>query len=387
MTTFDDIRPFNDVEVAPALARLLRDHDFLDAILKFKRPLLASLFGALARPLVRWRLARELDGVQTVADFQAKIESYLARVIETTTEGLSVSGLEHLTPSQPYLFISNHRDIAMDPAFVNWVLYQNGFQTLRIAIGDNLLKNRAASDLMRLNKSFIVNRSATAPREKLKAAKHLSAYIHHALMQDSANIWIAQREGRAKDGRDLTNPAIISMLLLAKPKEQTASEYLTQLRIVPVSLSYEWDPCDSAKARELTMVDESGRYEKTEHEDVQSIVRGITGQKGRVHVAFGQPLVGDLSSADRVAEVLDKAIATLYVQHPTNAYAYQLLTGKAPRIAVGPELKLFDAEAGARVQTAFDARLQQCPSAYRERFLQGYANPVFAALAASSHAG
>ena len=138
---------------------------------------------------------------------------------------------------RPYLFISNHRDIAMDPAFVNWVLYQNGFKTLRIAIGDNLLTKPFASDLMRLNKCFIVNRSATSPREKLKAAKKLSAYMHHSLTQDKSNLWIAQREGRAKDSLDITNPAIISMLALNKPKQEAFGDYIASLNIVPVSIS------------------------------------------------------------------------------------------------------------------------------------------------------
>ena len=177
----------------------------------------------------------------------------MRKMIDTTVSGLSVSGLDQLSPDQSYVFVSNHRDIAMDPALVNWVLHLNQHQTLRVAIGDNLLTKPYVSDLMRLNKSFIVNRSATAPREKLKAAKHLSSYIHHSITEDRQNIWIAQREGRAKDGLDRTNSAVIGMLGLSKAKPVPLADHIKTLNIVPVSISYEYDPCDEAKAKELYM--------------------------------------------------------------------------------------------------------------------------------------
>lgn len=380
MSDFDDIRPYNDDEVRATLLRLLADNEFIDAIVRLKSPLLSRLAAGLARPLARRALHKELDGVETVESFQAKIESYLQKNISETTTSLTSSGLDLLDKSKPYLFISNHRDIAMDPAFVNWMLFQNGFKTLRIAIGDNLLTKPFASDLMRLNKCFVVNRSATKPREKLKAAKQLSAYIYHSLSEDKANIWIAQREGRAKDSRDISNPAIISMLALNKPKAQDFGDYIASLNIVPVSISYELDPCDEMKARELTIKAEQGEYKKAEHEDVQSIARGILGQKNAVHVAFGQPFGGELASVDEVANHLNEQIAKGYVLHPTNCMAYQLIHGRAPDVCVGSEVKPYIASEHAEAKAQFEARLKACPSSWRQQLLNIYANPVEAKL-------
>lgn len=376
MSEFDDIRPYNDDEVRPTLLRLLEDNEFIDTIIKLKFPKFKRLAAAIYRPLVRSALRREVKGVETVAGFQAKIESYLGRNLDETTSALTTSGLDKLEKNKAYLFVSNHRDIAMDPALVNWVLYQNGFQTLRIAIGDNLLTKPFASDLMRLNKSFIVNRSAKSPRDKLKAAKKLSQYIHHSLVEDKANIWIAQREGRAKDSLDVTNRAIISMLMLNKPKAMAFGDYLGALNIVPVSISYEFDPCDVAKARELTIKAETGSYEKAQHEDVQSIATGIMGQKGRVHVAFGQPFGTDFEDVEAVATMLDSEIAKRYVLQPTNCIAQLIQSGAAPVLPVGDTQEMFNASDFSDVQRIFEDRLKACPEAYREAFMSIYSNPV-----------
>lgn len=380
MSDFDDIRPYNDDEVRVTLLRLLADNEFVDAIVRLKSPLLSRLAAGLARPLARRALNKELAGVNTVEGFQAKIESYLLKNINETTTALTTSGLDQLDKSKPYLFVSNHRDIAMDPAFVNWMLFQNGFQTLRIAIGDNLLTKPFASDLMRLNKCFVVNRSVTKAREKFKVAKQLSAYIYHSLVNDKANIWIAQREGRAKDSRDISNPAIISMLALNKPKVEAFGDYISSLNIVPVSISYELDPCDEVKARELTIKAEQGVYQKAEHEDVQSIARGITGQKNSVHVAFGQPFGSDFEAVDEVAHQLDQQIAAGYVLHPTNCIAHEVIHGRAPNVVVGAEGKPYVASEHSEAKAQFEARLRACSSPWREQFLNIYANPVDAKL-------
>ena len=380
MSDFDDIRPYNDDEVHPTLLRLIDDSEFVDAVIQLKYPRLSRLVVPIARPLTRFFLRKELAGITSANAFQAKIEPYMAKNLADTTTQLTTSGLDQLEPSKPYLFVSNHRDIAMDPGFINWVLYQNGYQTLRIAIGDNLLTKPFASDLMRLNKCFIVNRSATAPREKFKAAKRLSSYIHHSLTHDAANIWIAQREGRAKDSFDLTNPAIISMLALNKPKTVSFGEYIASLNIVPVSISYELDPCDEAKARELTLTDAQGEYQKAEHEDVESIARGITGQKGHVHVAFGQPLDACFESVDEVAQHLDQQIALQYVLHPSNCAAYALRSGGSVDVPVGDNTMPYDEHACKEAVDVFETRRLQCPEEWRARWVDIYANPVQAKL-------
>ncbi len=380
MSEFDDIRPYNDDEVRPCLDRLLADPEFIDAIVRLRFPNIGRYLPFILRNTARNRLRKEFAHVQSVREFQEVIEGYFAPLIERTVDNLSVSGLERLAKGKASLFVSNHRDIAMDPAFVNWVLFQNGFTTLRIAIGDNLLTKPFASDLMRLNKSFIVNRSATAPREKLKAAKHLSRYIHHSVLQDNENVWIAQREGRAKEGVDKTNPAIVSMIAISREKSQSFSEYICEANIVPVSISYEYDPCDQAKAREVFEKAQSGEYKKTEHEDVISIAKGIAGFKGNVHLSFGEPLRGEFANAEEVTEELDRQINENYVLHPSNCIAYEMLEKKLPNVKVGKENINFLEGEWREQREKFREQIATCNTRYLETLLRAYANPVYARL-------
>lgn len=383
MTEFDDIRPYNDDEVSVVLKRLMADSEFLDTISKLKFGLMGKIAAPILRPFVKQRLQKDLASVTTVSDFQSRIESYFQGMLSKTVDDLSVSGLENLEKGQAYLFISNHRDIAMDPAFVNWTLYQNGFSTLRIAIGDNLLTKPFSTDLMRLNKSFIVNRSAKSPREKLKAAKLLSKYIHHSVVEDNENIWIAQREGRAKDGIDKTNPAIVSMLALSRDKKSPFEEYIRDAKIVPVAISYEYDPCDSYKARELAKIASDGAYTKGEHEDIESIAKGITGYKGRVHLSFGSPFGTEYSDVDAVTDAIDLQIHKQYVLQLTNCFAYEKLEKKSPMVAVGKDGAMFNELKVNDERQKFERRIQQCPEKYQEMFLRCYANPVYKKLSLS----
>lgn len=381
MTNFDDIRPYRDDEVRPTLDRLLADQEFIDAVARLKFPVLNNWLGWMLKPLVRKRLSQQLANIKDVHGFQMVVEKYMAGMIAARVKNLTVSGLEKLDKHSAYLFISNHRDIAMDPAFVNWVLYHNDCNTLRIAIGDNLLTKPFASDLMRLNKSFIVNRSAKAPREKLKAAKHLSAYIYHSIVNESANIWIAQREGRAKDGKDKTNSAVLGMIMLNKPKDESLADYAKKLRIVPVSISYELDPCDAAKARELYLHRTEGSYQKEEHEDVRSIAMGIAGNKGNVHLAFGDVLDGDYQDTDEIVAALDHQILGNYVLHATNCFAYEMLHGSVPKVNYGAKNIAYDPAALAAERVEFEARINAIPAEQREIALGIYANPVINKLA------
>jgi len=307
MSVFDAIRPYHDEEVPKVVRRLLRDQELRSVITRFFFPKAHQRWAWVLRPLVALYLRWRLRGVRTVRDFQLRLEQPLQQIITRSTHQLTVSGLQQLSKDEAYCFVSNHRDIVMDPAFVNWTLHQHGFDTVRIAIGDNLLSKPFVADLMRLNKSFVVLRSLTDRRAKLQAARNLSAYIHHSVVNDQANVWIAQREGRAKDGIDRTNPALIRMLTLNKPSEQDFNTYLGELKIVPVAISYEYDPCDQMKANERYHQLERGGYQKAEHEDVQSIATGISGWKGRVHLSFGQPLLaGDFQNETEVALAIDR---------------------------------------------------------------------------------
>jgi len=365
MTSFDDIRPFHDEEVQETIKGLLGDPEFITAITAFKFSNWPKWLRKLAQPLIKIALDRELSGVTTVGQVQNICSKYLDEVIEKTISKITISGLDNLKPGQAYLFISNHRDIVMDPAFVNYALYHNGFETARIAIGDNLLQKPFVSDLMRLNKSFIVKRSASGVREKMNAYTGLSRYIHHSI-QTGCPIWIAQREGRAKNGIDKTDPAIIKMLYMGQKKgELSFSDYINWLNIVPVVICYEYNPCDRLIANELYQVKQHGHYQKTPGEDMTSIVTGITGDKGHVHVAFGKVLSGVFPDADSVADEIDRQIIANTVLHTSNYIAAQQLDAT---------LNLDPAQLPEDKKAAFLARLAQCDDTLKPFFLALYAN-------------
>ena len=246
-----------------------------------------SMLPNLVLKMAASKLRGQVKGVRDVKTMQDVIAVYMDKMIHDTTTYLVHTGMENLKEGRSYLFISNHRDITMDPAFVNYMLYHAGYETLQIAIGDNLLKKPFVTDLMRLNKSFIVKRSLKG-RELLKSLSLLSQYIHHCI-DSNANVWIAQREGRAKDGIDRTDPALLKMLAMGQ-RELPLSASLRHLHIVPVSISYEYDACDVLKAEELAQIEKTGIYEKTDETDIRSIVTGMVGFKGKVNVAFGQEL-------------------------------------------------------------------------------------------------
>jgi len=377
---FADIRPYRDEEVAGVLARLLDDRELLDTMAAFRLGMLFRLAPALARLLVRRRLAREVRGVTGVGAMQAIIKRYMDRMIEDTTGGFSVTGLERLDPVRPYLYMSNHRDIAMDPAFINYALHRASYETVRIAIGDNLLTKPWVSDLMRLNKSFIVRRSVSGPRELLAASRNLANYIRHSLQQERHPVWIAQREGRAKDGIDRTEPVIIKMLAMSRNKNsEEFAGHIQGLGIVPVAISYELDPCDALKANELYQRASQGAYQKGEQEDVASIGRGIAGDKGRVHESFGTPLGAGFATPDEVAAEVDRQVVSGYCLHPTNIFAYQMLNPGAPAL---PDT--LTAEPGDCSRAQFEQRIAAMPEPHRPYALAIYANAVASKLALRS---
>lgn len=366
MTNFDDIRPYQDNEVQPAIQRLLLDQEFIDAITAFKFSGLPAWARTLMRPLVRGALNKQLRNIDNVDQVQSICSLYLDKVIEQTISELTISGLDQLTPGKPYLFISNHRDIVMDPAFVNYALYHNAFDTVRIAIGDNLLQKPFVSDLMRLNKSFIVKRSASGVREKMAAYMGLSSYIEHSI-REGCPIWIAQREGRAKDGIDQTDPAIIKMLYMSQKKGDTSfSNYINWLNIVPVVISYEYNPCDQLIARELHQKKMTGSYQKQPGEDLQSIVTGITGYKGHVHVSFGEVLRGEFPDPETVAATIDQQMIDRYVFHPSNYIAAQELESDRSMAKDISEAK----------RSEFKDRLNRCEESVKKEFLALYANAL-----------
>lgn len=375
MGDFDAIRPYNDSEVGPVLKRLLSDPELLGTITHFRFPRLSGPFGWLLRPLVARHLRRELAGIDTVEAFQKKVEPYVDHIIEDATDGVTCSGLDLLDPGLPYLFLANHRDIVMDPAFVDYALYHAGLPMTRIAIGDNLLQRPFVSDLMRLNKSFIVQRSLTGRRERMEAYQQLSAYINHSIREDRESVWIAQAEGRAKDGDDRTDSAILKMFHMSR-KQEPFAELIRSLNLIPVSISYEYDPCDLLKARELYVRATSGNYQKQPGEDDTSIALGITGYKGRVHMHFAPRVCSPADDSKQLATELDRQILANYRLFPVHYLAYAMWQDRDPDITVPAVEEMFSSEEISKARSEWNRRLAACAEEHRPYLILQYATPV-----------
>ncbi|MDO6442345.1 1-acyl-sn-glycerol-3-phosphate acyltransferase [Marinobacter sp. 2_MG-2023] len=391
MQEFDAIRPYSDDETGPAIQRLLNDQEFLDMVGRFKSPALARWAPSPLRFFTRRWLASHFGHVTEVDELQAGLSGYIGELITGTTTRVTTSGVQDLSKDGAYLFISNHRDIVFDPMVVNYLLFQNGLRTTRIAIGDNLLANPVFAEMMRLNKSFIVRRNMTSPREMRDAYILLSGFINHSIANNE-NIWIAQREGRAKDGLDFTDPAIIKMFYMSCKKSGLSfAEAMNKLRIVPVSISYEYDPCDGDKARELETKARAGSYKKAEGEDTEQIMKGLTGFKGHVHVHFGAPIVDAPENAKELAALIDHEVHANYHLHASNLVAYEKRGLHSPGIMDAEKIRESVVTAGnwseddmqvARLE--MEKRLEACDPDIRPYLLDMYANPVQTALNANT---
>lgn len=358
---FDDIRPCTDAEVQSELNKIAKDDIVVDNILKFRYPLLFKHLAFIVKPIIKAVLKNKVSKFKTVEQFQRQVAKYMDHLIATTTDGLELVGFDKLDPKEGYLFISNHRDIALDPAFIDIALYRRNLDTVRIAIGDNLLRLPAATSLMRLNKSFIVKRSVVSPRDKLKALNHLSAYIGLSI-QEGHSVWIAEREGRAKDGDDKAESAVMKMLgLYGRQLKKPFSDYMKSLKIVPVAITYEFDPNDLAKARELDIREKNnGAYTKDKYEDIETIIRGIRDYKGRVKLVCGEPIVSGFDTAEELCELIDNFIYNNYEMYPSAL----LSAGITDNISSEDKKK-------------FEQRLQSYPEHLRERVCAMYAKPYF----------
>ncbi|HNU77080.1 MAG TPA: 1-acyl-sn-glycerol-3-phosphate acyltransferase, partial [Prolixibacteraceae bacterium] len=259
---YDDIRPYNDEEIPEKIKNLLEDQVFSE-VLKFIFP--DEQKEAHFREL--------LSKVKTIEQLQHTfVYRFVEDVIRSSTDGLMTSGVETLDKHQAYLFISNHRDIILDSAFLNYVIVQQGMNTTQIAIGDNLLIYDWITHVVKLNRAFVVKRNISA-RELLEASKKLSTYIRESITGKNLSVWIAQREGRTKDGNDQTQVAILKMLNLSNTK--TLAEGFSELTIIPLSISYEIEPCGISKTAELIRRDTDG-YQKTPEDDLRSMASGLS---------------------------------------------------------------------------------------------------------------
>ena len=373
MEEFDAIRPYRDEEIRKVLEGLLIDREFIDSIANFFHPRLSSFIPPLMRWLARSKLRSQLKNVYDVRSMQDVIAEYMDKMIHDTTTKLTHSGMENLEKGRNYLFISNHRDITMDPAFVNYMLYHAGYETLQIAIGDNLLKKPFVTDLMRLNKSFIVQRSLKG-RELLQALKTLSEYIHHCI-NSGQNVWIAQREGRAKDGIDMTDPALLKMLAMGR-RELSLGDSLSELHLVPVAISYEFDACDILKAEELHAIEKDGCFTKNEQTDIHSIVTGMIGFKGHVHVGFGSELGINSDEPEIIAELIDEQILQNYRLSDANYIAAEMLLEKGELLDPALDAVITEKIISEEVREIFLQRISRTQSALVKHLLFGYANPL-----------
>jgi len=368
---YNDIRPYRDHEVSSVVDTLLSDNEFIDTLIALRGNRIAKWVPGLVRLFARRTMKSQLAGVSTVDGFQALVKPRLDRVVEATSY-FSYSGIEQLNSEASYLFISNHRDIVMDSAYANSVLVVEGHRTAQIAIGDNLLQKPWVSHLMRINKSFIVKRSLSGPKQQLAASKQLANFMREAIVENQGPLWIAQREGRAKDGNDRTEAAVLKMLTLSRDKStESPDEVLGKLNIVPLTISYEIDPCDVMKARELAY---GAGYEKAPFEDLESIAQGIQGQKGHVHIHFGTPLNQASLSVPDAVSLIDDAMVANYRLFKTNFWACEALGYTVDESGR-------DAAEVSITQSTFLARFDELSEAERQQALEMYARPVLNVMA------
>ena len=321
--TFDDIRPVNDNEVPQAIEDLIASDGLWRAL------------SYIAPDADRAALSDAMRACRTKAEFKSTIGyKTVMAIARRSTFSLTISGRSRLPADKaPCTFISNHRDIVLDAAFLNVLLYDVGYDMTQIAIGDNLLITPWIRLIVRLNNSFIVKRNVSA-RRLLENSRVLSEYIRHTLRDTHESIWIAQREGRAKDSNDHTQTAVLKMLCMAGQADNLL-ENLMELNIVPIAISYEYDPCDYLKAREFQLKRDNPHYTKTERDDLLSMQTGIMDDKGRVHFTIGSPLNDTLRHFDpatprnemltAAAAAIDRDIYAHYRFYPGNYVAYDLL--------------------------------------------------------------
>lgn len=318
------IRPYTENEFLEGKLRLASNPTLIQAVLPY--------FPGLTRD----QFVQTIQNLKTVEDFQVNIIARIIRfVLEHTSDGLTTSGFQNISKNKKYVFISNHRDIICDPALFTGCLYQEGHPPPQICLGDNLLTQPWVVDLVKMNKGITVKRNL-AHRELFFASKNLSAYILKQISDQIDSIWIAQREGRAINGNDVTQPGVIKMLTMEG--EGTFLEKLIRLSITPIAISYEYDPCDALKARRSYFLSEFGEYKKVLNEDLKSMLYGIEGKKGRIHIEIGNPI--DLESEivknarffgperhqlEYVVKALDKQIHRKYRLWPSNYVAFDLL--------------------------------------------------------------
>lgn len=320
---FEEIRSFRDDEIHQTLERIYEQPNFWRAV------------EHIAPNVPHDELKHKLMQINNIDDFQkVVIYQFLKRVLDKATSSISQRGIDTL-PDKPTLFITNHRDIVLDSAILGKSLVDSGRKAMEIAIGDNLLIEPWIKDLVRLNKSFIVKRGGGI-REQLTNSMQLSAYIRQDITQSGKSVWIAQREGRAKNSDDRTQDSLLKMLALSG--EGSLPRRLSELNICPVALSYEFDPCDYLKAQEMQQRRDIEGFKKSTDDDLRSMATGVLGWKGRVTLSAHGHINDEIlevenqfsdkkAQVEAIAKIIDRHIHANYVLYPINYVAYDLLRG------------------------------------------------------------
>ena len=321
---FSDIQPYSDKQVHEVVASILKDKNTLCVVSGYLFPRFSFIMPKLTTALVGAYLRYKTRNLRSVYGLKLLLP-YAKRLINNSIKSLDIRGVENLTDSESHLLLSNHRDIVTDGLITSYSLFSQGIATPEFAIGDNLMSNQLIAKLLKLNKCFLVKRSLSGMKEKFAALKHLSSYISNRVLNNSSHIWIAQREGRAKDGIDKTDIAVLKMLYMYSHKTDSFGDAINKLKVIPVSMSYEYDPLDIAKAREILKTELDGVYIKKDDEDAQSTVNGLLGYKRNVAITFGKALTVDKDiTPEQFAILVDNSIARNQVIYPTHKIAYAI---------------------------------------------------------------
>ncbi|MDE6853699.1 MAG: acyltransferase [Muribaculaceae bacterium] len=371
---FADIRPYDDHLFHEKISSLVRQPGFEHAV-------------RYVMPDVDYeQFVQKLLTVKSQMDFQRKIMGpFLELLVARTTDGLSMSGLDKIDTSKAHTFITNHRDIVLDASFLNLCFIREHLPLTQVAIGNNLLIFDWITDLVKLNRSFIVKRD-TGIREALEAAQHLSAYIHYAIGTMKESVWIAQREGRAKDSNDLTQESVVKMLSLGGKGD--SKENLLELNIMPVSISYEYDPNDYLKVREFLLRRRDPSFKKSQRDDLFSMETGLLRHKGRVHFHIGTCINDKLAGSDaegraqvvhEACSLIDRSIHCGYFIYPCNYIAHDEESGTQTYADkyTDADVKAFDSYIDTQLAKVDVNGITDDERAFmRQMMLTMYANPL-----------
>lgn len=323
-----NIHHYDDGQVKEIISSLLNDKDLLNLVSKVSPGVIKYLPNYFSQKITRNFLKKTFKESIDIKSFQENLALQVELLISKTTDSFTVSGLENFN-SNPTLYISNHRDIALDSLLLNYTRFKEGRKTLRIAIGDNLINGKFSEKVMRLNKSFVVFRRIQGIKETYRKLINLSTYINKSLKEDNESIWIAQLQGRATDGNDITELAVLKMLYLSERKSKDISSWLEEVNLSPVTISYEYDPLDTVKAIGWDGW-ENLSFEENNKRDIDELMKGLLGKKGRIHLHIGSP-IKNCDSLEQVASEIDKSMLDNYKVWDSVSISDSIITGKSEK--------------------------------------------------------